>query len=597
MPTTQDNMLSRPVQITGGIHRELSQWTPAGGLFTCKGMHGYQLDKLMKWSGSELFNTTQFGSGLRVNGLFQATLGTNTFFFAMVGGIIYRVDYLGGGFAQLKTGEVPAYYDAKVLGSLLFLASGNNPNRKIDGSLNVQNVGIAAPTAVPVIADGGAGALTGTAYSHKYTFRNSVTGQESNPSPVSNSLNITNRQITVSGLNDSTDPQVDRKVIYRCTSTNQGQWFRVAEIIAAQSTYLDNVSDGNLGEQVLEDNGVPPQSKYLEVYNGMIVYAGLAAPDQSKVLLSGVLRPEAVDEENDYDLDPEEADIITGVKKFGGAIAAYKRKGLFLGSGESPDQMTFIRTRVTEGALGNRGIVAYKSSHLYLSERGPHAFSGLMEEYIGRAIEEIYKTLDLTSLMNASGVYYNRFGFIIWNVKSVGAGDYDSWLIFNVDTKEWYTRPYNSSIVTSYLDAFGQQKLWLGGTTGYLFTGDIGNADNGTNIAVEVVTRPIALKYKAQGIPDLDQLYCFRHVEFHYAPNGGTSPITVSYCMDTPDGPYLPMVNKDTGVSTFIPGTGNRVRFDLAGYGRVLFVKFTLSSQEYFELLGMQAEGIELGRR
>jgi hypothetical protein len=67
--------------------------------------------------------------------------------------------------------------------------------------------------------------------------------------------------------------------------------------------------------------------------------------------------------------------------------------------------------------------------------------------------------------------------------------------------------------------------------------------------------------------------------------------------MDKKEGPFLPLVNKDTGLSTFSLSTGNRVRFDLNGIGRLLYVKIFGSSKEPLALKGMRVEGHALGRR
>jgi hypothetical protein len=348
-----------------------------------------------------------------------------------------------------------------------------------------------------------------------------------------------------------------------------------------------------------DDNGVPPAASYLELYNGMMFYAGLANPNESRIAVSGVLRPEACDADNVYDLEPDEEDIITGIRKFGQAIAVYKQTSIWLGSGSIPDGMDFVKTRVNEGALGNWGIIPFASMHWYLGEKGVFTFNGLNETYMSSAIEELYKTLDLTTLANASGVYYKPLNLLIWNVRTAGESDFDHWLMYNIKTREWSTRQHATSKLSTYKDAFGRSVLWMGGVNGYTYNGDRGNADDGTDIVVDIILRGICLGFKDKQ-PDLDQLYCFRHIEVLYDPNGGSEEVTISFALDEPDSTYHSAVNPADGSSVFTPTTGNRVRFDipeLHAYGRLIFVRIQASSQEALTIRGVRVEGNGLGRR
>lgn len=582
-----------PVALIGGVRRDVSSWLePGGGFWTLKGMHTNEKAALTKWAGMERFSSINLGG--KVRGLFQAVLNGVTYYFVMTPTKVVRV--AGATLSDMVTGQSDAYYSGLTLGSLFFFCSGVNPNQKVTSALSVQNNGIAAPTDPgTVLTDGGVGVLTGS-YTYKVTFRNSVTGHESDPSPASNILTITTRQINLNNIPVSSDPQVDRKKLYRTTGTNSGQWFFDAEIANATTAHTSNKPDAQLAEQVFEDNGIPPQAKYVEEFNGMLAYAGLASPLQNYVALSGVLRPEAVDVDNRYGLAPDEQDVITGLKKFGRLLVAAKKHKIWVGTGFGPDEMDFTPTQVSQGPLGHWGIIEYRSALWYPSEQGFQVWGGLQEEYIGRPIEDLYKTLDLAMLEKASGVFYPPLNMLIWNVQTAGQPDFDQWLIYNVATREWTHRDHASSKLGIYLDNLNRSKLWIGGVNGFLYTGDTGNADDGTNIAVEVVTRGIALARKGK-IPDLDALYTFRRVSFLYDPNGGISLVSVSYCMDSPDGPFVPMVHKTTGLSTFAPGSGTRASFDLEGVGRLIFIKFTLASQESFKLRSIQVEGNLLGRR
>lgn len=587
LTTERKNLFKRQPKLMGGIRQDLSTWDPEQGWWTLSGVHGNDTDALTKWSGSALWLPTRLPA--RITGMFQATLASSQHFFLMSNGNVYRCAADGSGLSILVTGDVPSFYDGRTFGSMFFMASGNNVNRKILSTLAVQGVGVAAPPNAPIASAGGAGPLTG-AYLYVLTYKNSLSGAESNQSIPSASITVAAKVIHLASFPLPTDPQVDTYVLYR-TTAGGGIYQKVVELPLSTLTYDDNTVDGDLGIQASIFRDVPPAARFLEVYNGMLLYTGFAKPIQNRVMPSEILLPEAVSQFNVYDLDPEDNDQITGIKKFGQAVAVYKNNSLFLGSGLTPDGITFVRTRVVESALGNFGIIGLKSSHAYLSQKGPHVFGGLQEEYIGRPIEGIYQTFDPSELENASGVYYKPLNMLIWNVRTFGQSDYDTWLIYHMIVKEWSTRQYASSKLSIYLDALDRAKLWIGSTTGQVLTGDVGHADNGVPIAIDAITRGVCLKYVGKN-PDLDQLYCFRHIEVYYDPNAGSAVITVSMAVDSPVNPFRP-------IGTFNPSTGTRTRFNVpqeSSYGRLAFIRFTGVSTEPLKIRGYRVEGLPLGR-
>ncbi len=569
-----DPYLNAPVPFAGGVRRDLSDWEPGNGLYRCIGAHGNKLGDLTKWSGMAL----DLKLAAKPTGLFQIKIGALTYKIAMAGGVIYRI--YGAAATALLSGEQVAPCEMHVLNNMGFMVSGINPNRKYDGT-SITNLGIVAPTVAGVASNGAPGALTG-GYSYKYTYQNSITLSESDPSPASNTITAAGNLINLTGIVPSTDPQVDTIRIFR-TVAGGSIWLLTGTIANSVTSYADNVTDANLAEQVAIDNGVADPASYMEVFNGMLLLTGFQSPNQSRVWPSGVLRAEAFNVDNVYDLDPEDDDIITGIKRLGNFLAVGKRKGIFLGEGTAPDAMTFTRTRVVDGPLGNWTMVTVESNLFYLAERGPHVFTGLAEQYLWRPIEPLYRQLDLTQLQTSTGVYYAPLNMIIWNVKTAGVADSDQWLIFNLSTKEWTFRQATSAQLATYKDTVGRSTLWIGGNDGSILTGDYGSSDQGQPIYLEVISRPISFT------KNHDAVCCFRFISSHYYPNGGASPVTVSYCVDDPEGVY-------TVAGTFLPTTGFRVRHDLAAYGRVLYVKYTVNSTEPLVLRPPVVSGHVLGR-
>jgi hypothetical protein len=573
-------LLSVPVPIHGGVHEEDFDWQIGVGLTRCIGAYSEARGSLTKWTGLDLQATLPVSA--KIDGLFELKVGGTTYQLAMANGTIFRI--AGAAVTTLKPGEVAALYDARVLTNLAFLVSGLNPNRKFDGT-SITNMGITPPLTAPTVAVGIAGLLTG-AYQYKLTFVNGATDGESDPSPASTTVSPSSQRVNLSALAVSTDPQVNLKRLYRTVNGGSAFLF-LAEIANSDTTYTDNILDADLAEQVIEDNGVGPQASYLEVYNGMVLLTGLAAPNQSRVAVSGVLRPEAFDPENVYDLDPEETDIITGIRKFGQFVAIGKRNGLFVGEGTVPDGMVFTRTRVVDGPVGNWTIVPYESNLFYLAEKGLQVFTGLGETYLGEPIERTYRTLDVLALQQATGIYYKPLHLLLWNVTTGGLNQSDQWIVYNLITKELTFRQATTARFSTYKDAFGRTKMWVGGYDGKVYTGDTGHSDYGVPILLDVITGPIGFNQK-----DLDSVNSFRFIETHYEPNGGTAPVTVSYALDSPTSTFFV-----TG--TFIPFADYQVKHALpaTAVGRRLFVRYTVTSHEPLVLYPPTVEGQVLGRR
>jgi len=603
--------------LVGGIRRDVSPWIPGHGLWQCSGAHGNSTGAIQKWTGLLLENTLPVAA--KIDGLYQLRLGGSYVYLAMAGGTIYKLipSQLTGLPTVVKSGLIPHPFDVRVLNNVAYLVSSVNPNLKIDVNGLVTGMGIPGPPTAPTAAPGIAGALTGD-YQFKYSFVNSVTGFESNPSPVSNTVTVLNQQIDLTDVAVSTDPQVDRRKVYRTTAGGAVYQF-VGEIPDnITTTYTTNDLDATLAEEIREDAGVPPQASYIEVFNGMVLLTGLAAPNESRVVVSGVLRGEAFDPDNVYDLDPEETDIITGIKKFGLFVAVGKEKGMFVGEGTAPDQMTFTRTRVDQGPLGQWSMVSVLSDVFYLAEKGLHVFSGLNEIYLGRPIEAIYKTLDLSAIRTASGIHYPSLNMILWNVTTAGAGNPNLAIVYNLATKELTTRPLAAARLATYKDSLARTKMWVGGLDGNFYTGDSGYSEAGAPIAEDVITRGLTIKGARP-----EDVICFRHIHTHYKANGATagggggsaasgpwgllgfgpissmsssggggvgSGVTVSYCVDDPDGLY-------TVAGTFQPTTGARVTHDIKAFGTIIYLRYQVNSTEPFELYQPVVQGFVVGRR
>lgn len=123
--------------------------------------------------------------------------------------------------------------------------------------------GISSPTVPSTYVSGGAGNLNSAAagastYDWRYTYKSTVTGAQSNPSPEGASLALNNESAEVA-VTASTDPQVDKIRIYRRGGTQVSTWRFVVEVNNATAIITDNNSDEDIAtnDGILLDNDVP----------------------------------------------------------------------------------------------------------------------------------------------------------------------------------------------------------------------------------------------------------------------------------------------------------------------------------------------------
>lgn len=144
-------------------------------------------------------------------------------------------------------------------------------------SSDINRLGGPAPTAAPTWGSSGTG-LSGSTRGF-YTFRNSTTSWESSPSPVTDLLIISNKQIDWSAMETTCAKEgVDKKRLYRTELTvdGAGTFKLVAEINLATTTYSDTVADDDLGVEgpATGDHDPPPTTSYICItYANKIVVA------------------------------------------------------------------------------------------------------------------------------------------------------------------------------------------------------------------------------------------------------------------------------------------------------------------------------------
>jgi len=118
------------------------------------------------------------------------------------------------------------------------------------------------------------GNLSAGDYKYVYTFYDTYTGAESNPSNECGPLTVAdNESVEIIGLRTSSNSRVNARRLYR-TVANGGNYYLVATITDnVTSTYIDFAADTNLTLQAEFDQGVPPVAKIVYAYGDYLMLA------------------------------------------------------------------------------------------------------------------------------------------------------------------------------------------------------------------------------------------------------------------------------------------------------------------------------------
>ncbi|MCL6612723.1 MAG: hypothetical protein K6T66_14400 [Peptococcaceae bacterium] len=156
-----------------------------------------------------------------------------------------------------------------------------------DGSTN-RDVGTDPPAAAPTIAAGGGTGLSGV-YKACVTFVTSD-GHESNPSPVSSPVTLSNQNIQWSSIPVG-GARVVKRNLYRTKAGGSDFYFVAALSDNVTATYTDSTADSALVSLMENNNNIPGNAAIVHAHKNYIFY--VSADDPKKLFFSKVANPES----------------------------------------------------------------------------------------------------------------------------------------------------------------------------------------------------------------------------------------------------------------------------------------------------------------
>lgn len=320
-----------------------------------------------------------------------------------------------------------------------YLGNGTDNNQRTDGTkIHTRDMGCPAPTTACTAAIGSGTGLTG-AYSYKITFRYDGY-QESNGSPASNSVTVTNEDIDLTSIPTSseTDIVIARK-IYRTEA--DGSTYKLVTTITdnTTTTYTDSLADGSLGANIPTDHDIPPNCKYFLLHDERILMAGNTA-NPSRVYftdISGVTSyPDIVPTNNFLDIAADDGDEITGLAHDPlGSVCVFKKNNIYrVNTSGKPTQWTITGPIDPHGCISPDSIAETPEGVVYLSRSGERGkelrlFTGQVSRLISERIEPTLNRIRSTDEEDVVGKYHKNKYYMAFNDPNISDVTYNNALL------------------------------------------------------------------------------------------------------------------------------------------------------------------------
>jgi hypothetical protein len=286
-------------------------------------------------------------------------------------------------------------------------------------------------------ADSGGGTGPTGTYTYRVTYLTEY-GLESNAGPSSNSVTVTDNDVSLTAIPTSSDDQVIARRIYRDISSD-GIYRFVAQIDDnSTTTYTDAIEDAALsvsqppfaGDSVL-DNSPPGRLDAMVVYGGRVV--AVDADNRNIVKISEAANPEAFRIVDQLTL---EEDIIA-VEIWEPHCLLFSTDKIFVLQGDglfTPFNVSIVNR--TTGANGRRAVVPVKGFTVGVhEERVSMSMNPESPWTINSPVLDKFRGLDTDELENMHVVHDPRETRIIFFAKDDGSSTYDKVFVYQYGTQ------------------------------------------------------------------------------------------------------------------------------------------------------------------
>jgi hypothetical protein len=259
-----------------------------------------------------------------------------------------------------------------------------------DNGVTTKTWGIDEPTNLPIVSMAGSGgALNNGSYVYAYTFYDSNTGSESDPSVVSATTTAAaDDQATITDIKTSPNSRVTKRRLYR-TLVNGGTKYLVTTINDNVTTsYVDSKDDDNLTTELNTDQGVPPTGDIVIAHNERLFLSG-DTNYPNRVWFSRSKLPDNFP--STYYLSVGTVnDKVLNMVRFEGKLYFIQRAGITGLYGSDADTYAWHQTRSHVGANARWSCAAGPDGIYFLGHDGVYRFDGLKSTRVSDPIDRTF---------------------------------------------------------------------------------------------------------------------------------------------------------------------------------------------------------------
>lgn len=305
---------------------------------------------------------------------------------AISGTTLYEIDPSTGS-ASIVVGNLAkgGKWSSDQYADRVYMACANGQRPVVYDGSSVSAVGIQAPNVASVStqANLGLGTMGPGVYQIYVTFRNSVTGVESNPSPPEAfTISAPNTGITSIQLPISPDPQVNQRRI----------WISAVGGAVGSSAFLSATVDDNVTANSTTDInsvGVTPILEYLNNQEAPVGSVVSVWKDRlfvtgnpmfpTRVYYSGPGQLESYNHTTNFeDADLDAGDPVVSLRPLRDTLVASLRDGRVGVTATGSTATPFFLSRLNQdvGAVSHNTVLVFKNRHIFLGERDMWVWDG-----------------------------------------------------------------------------------------------------------------------------------------------------------------------------------------------------------------------------
>jgi hypothetical protein len=497
-----------------------------------------------------------------------------------------------------------------VLGQHVVIVNAPSENLWLDTQDNtLRRLSSIPPLAAPMLAAGTGTGLTG-AYQAKVSFAvkdaNGFILSESPLSPISAAVTLANKNLAISNIPISLNPDVNCRRLYR-TASGGTVFFQSMDIDDNFTTSIvDGLSDDSLSRLPADPElgnpaaAIPGERLTLIVAWKDRLWAVAARYDlRDHVIFTGPGRFYAWPVSNDFPAYPVGEDTfgVTGFLARRDALGVLKRNRLMKIVGSSEADFEMIIVVEEQGCIAPESCIVIRDVGYWLAKDGVYAWSDAGVKCITRKNVDPWFTQD--EVFNRAQFEYAIGGYnpvansYELNLAAAGSSVNDRWISYQIDKDEWLG-PHRTSAFTPTARAllYGDDNAIRpvqAGADGFIYVANqAGNADQiGGSLFRRAIAGRIKTKYHSDGAPNSThvwgQLSVLSRIE-----SIGTMTAT----------PYVGRLNAGASPSKAINLTRGRERLSRIGVGPLCALQFDQNELgSRFLLYGYEMPVFEAGVR